>query len=589
MARFGAGAAPKCFACGKSVYAAEEIKGPNGNSWHNTCFCCRGCGKSLRGGEWKAKEGQPLCNACNRKELTPFAQIATASASHADHQDSAPTSPDRQDVAAEGEEKVVSLKERMAALKASMGDKGAEEPAPQKPSGGVRKSFGTELTIRCVACAKSVYKAEEIKGPEGKSWHAMCFCCKICGKSMRGGQWSNLEGSPACPACIGKLNNPARAGAANVSASAAGAGNPEKADSGESPRISVSERKSQLQQSLGATGTFKASDANALAAQAASDAVSARTAAEKAASGVAAEREAAEAAKAAKAAADEEAERAAADAVAKRAAAQAGAELAAEAAAGAQSAEETAAAEAKHIIAREEADRAEVQADAARAAQGLAAAEEERREAERVAAEAEAAQAAQAAADAEAAKAEMERMAADATAAEETGAGQVEEEEESGGGACGNYTLNLQGANFGDCKCGFAKGAHKQFANQVDSAPAPRKSQASESRKSWAVSASGFAPAPRAGDDAAPSTGQHCGNYRIDLSGKNFGDCVCGFSKASHETKAAGIEEDAGAAANTGEEVAPEGEPCDNYRLDLKGKNFGDCKCGWAKAAHEAK
>ncbi|CAJ1368418.1 unnamed protein product [Effrenium voratum] len=67
---FNAMAAPKCAACGKSVYAAEEVKALD-RSWHQLCFCCTACGKSLRGGQYKDHEGQPYCEADHKKLFGP--------------------------------------------------------------------------------------------------------------------------------------------------------------------------------------------------------------------------------------------------------------------------------------------------------------------------------------------------------------------------------------------------------------------------------------------------------------------------------------------------------------------------------------
>mmetsp|Transcript_39850 Transcript_39850/g.81619 ORF Transcript_39850/g.81619 Transcript_39850/m.81619 type:complete len:128 (+) Transcript_39850:66-449(+) len=61
-------AAPKCPACSKSVYAAEEVKALD-HSWHPLCFCCKACGKSLRGGNYKDHDGSPYCEADYHKSL----------------------------------------------------------------------------------------------------------------------------------------------------------------------------------------------------------------------------------------------------------------------------------------------------------------------------------------------------------------------------------------------------------------------------------------------------------------------------------------------------------------------------------------
>jgi hypothetical protein len=41
---------------------------------------------------------------------------------------------------------------------------------------------------------------------------------------------------------------------------------------------------------------------------------------------------------------------------------------------------------------------------------------------------------------------------------------QPDVDEPAAGGACNEYRVDLAGANFGDCKCGFPKSAHAASA-----------------------------------------------------------------------------------------------------------------------------
>ena len=69
----GAGVAlgDRCKACDKMVYTAEKIIA-QGVSWHKMCFCCggksgKGCGKSLKPGEYEETGGVAFCKNCSRK------------------------------------------------------------------------------------------------------------------------------------------------------------------------------------------------------------------------------------------------------------------------------------------------------------------------------------------------------------------------------------------------------------------------------------------------------------------------------------------------------------------------------------------
>ena len=91
-------------------------------------------------------------------------------------------------------------------------------------------------------------------------------------------------------------------------------------------------------------------------------------------------------------------------------------------------------------------------------------------------------------------------------------------------------------------------------------------------------------------DDA----GQACDNYRIDMAATRFGDCKCGFPKAAHTitTSAAPARPSGGSgrvkAIARQSSVDDAGQACDNYRIDMAAARFGDCKCGFPKVAHKA-
>jgi hypothetical protein len=229
---------PKCPVCSKSVYAAEEVKAL-GNSWHAACFCCKECGKSLRGGQYKEHDGWPYCQADYGKlygpkgigfgttlgdtgiaKPSPVAPVSAAAAAaepipaarlpeevdgkeHAD--EVASHAAASQDVGKDAEgvsEAPAPLKDRMQAFAGAT----AGTSPPAKPKLGVAARFGGTAP-KCPVCSKSVYAAEEVKAL-GHSWHTLCFCCKACGKSLRGGNYKEHDGAPYCSADYGKLFGP---------------------------------------------------------------------------------------------------------------------------------------------------------------------------------------------------------------------------------------------------------------------------------------------------------------------------------------------------------------------------------------------
>lgn len=98
------------------------------------------------------------------------------------------------------------------------------------------------------------------------------------------------------------------------------------------------------------------------------------------------------------------------------------------------------------------------------------------------------------------------------------------------------------------------------------------------------------------GTNIVPPQGQPCNNYRVDLTATGFAICKCGFPRDAHITK----EENKAAQAlrnlkmknsqrinvNDVDWSNGEGKACKNYRVDVNAENFGDCVCGFPKDAH---
>jgi len=66
--KFGGGS--KCVRCNKTVYDAEKSNGPAG-PYHNACFTCLSCGKTLSAITLADKDGEIYCQACYGREFGP--------------------------------------------------------------------------------------------------------------------------------------------------------------------------------------------------------------------------------------------------------------------------------------------------------------------------------------------------------------------------------------------------------------------------------------------------------------------------------------------------------------------------------------
>lgn len=69
FAKMGAGSAPKCFRCSKTVYPAETTQ-YEGNLFHTNCFKCTSCQIKVTPAQAEHKGPEPYCKKCwNEKEL----------------------------------------------------------------------------------------------------------------------------------------------------------------------------------------------------------------------------------------------------------------------------------------------------------------------------------------------------------------------------------------------------------------------------------------------------------------------------------------------------------------------------------------
>ncbi|KAG0200707.1 hypothetical protein BGX28_006302 [Mortierella sp. GBA30] len=69
--RFVPPTSPRCPRCSKSVYSAEQVIGPNGTSWHKSCFTCRECNRRLDSSTLAEHEGEAYCKPCHKKMWGP--------------------------------------------------------------------------------------------------------------------------------------------------------------------------------------------------------------------------------------------------------------------------------------------------------------------------------------------------------------------------------------------------------------------------------------------------------------------------------------------------------------------------------------
>ena len=241
--------ANKCYVCDKTVYKTEEIIAV-GKVWHNTCFTCGGlnkdgCGRTMKRDGYVDHDSQPYCNACYNKLFktkgfgigtglnTDFGQNKSSNSIEVPP---APASPVNVEPARASPTPAATVGSSnhytpggfqgvgsAAKLSSSTPSpaSSATKPEPKRtPSSAV--AAATSQTPKCTACAKSVYKAEELIAVS-RVWHITCFTCggtntkgEGCKKVLKRDQYVDHENQPFCNACHAKLFKPKGFGYGNT-------------------------------------------------------------------------------------------------------------------------------------------------------------------------------------------------------------------------------------------------------------------------------------------------------------------------------------------------------------------------------------
>lgn len=667
----------------------------------------------MRGGEWKEIGSEPHCAACHANKEGVYGPRGPAAGRTSVTEDAGPTAPpelptappeglptapaepveepeaaalQQDEDAEERESKPMSLKERMAALQKSQDkDKALSKDAtPRQAKAKVGGRFSTTAPI-CPSCSTRVYPAEEVKGPGGNSWHALCFCCTACGKSMRGGQWRENAGEPYCQTCHCKLFGIKGVGYGNTLVDTGAQVTPEESQ----PVASADEPEDTKSMSLKERAT---------AFQAAADASSSKGAIQPEKQSDDAQEEAAGSELQDKTTAEGmelmfgankrvtnkrvllDRGRAAPTSEAQQDKSAAEAENNGDAAQNSGAQQDKTAAEAENNADASKTSEAqpcmehtngetldhEIAKDETKAGAGNAPKEEAKVDlpSEKPMSLKERTRAFQAAADASASKSfsfQPEQRSSDAK--EEAARSELQnkiiaETENSGDAAqmsesqpCMEHT-NGEAVDHDIAKDETKAGAGdapKEEAkidlpsatckDEIEQAPAIAVTEQGEPEPAISTeevqaevnvasseveaadtkskqqgqdqamvatsapaeqSATPVSEPPQEGKAPESSTpagaaDQPCGNYRVDVTASNFGDCKCGFAKKAHEAQQSGeakcIPVPSGSMPEKTSAPEPgdvDGKPCSKYRLDVAGKSFGDCKCGFSKAAHEA-
>jgi len=82
-----------------------------------------------------------------------------------------------------------------------------------------------------------------------------------------------------------------------------------------------------------------------------------------------------------------------------------------------------------------------------------------------------------------------------------------------------------------------------------------------------------------------------CNEYRVNMAGKVFGECMCGHPKAAHSAaalcKKVGAQRTKQDSTVLREKMTAKGYcACEKYMVNMQSASFGECTCGQPKSAH---
>ncbi|KXS19647.1 hypothetical protein M427DRAFT_53054 [Gonapodya prolifera JEL478] len=216
------GGAPDCPRCKQKVYMAEQVAGPGG-MWHKRCLTCKQCGKSVDSTTLTEKDSEAYCKTCYGKNWGPRGYgYAGGGAGLMSSHESLPLSGHVESAAGSTSKLGSEADAASTTSQPVSAPAPAPAPAPVPPSLPDRSSHATPRgsasnlalgggTDTCPKCAKRVYFAEQVLGPNNTKWHKLCFRCSDCNKVLDQGTAQETKEKPGevfCRGCYGKKWGP---------------------------------------------------------------------------------------------------------------------------------------------------------------------------------------------------------------------------------------------------------------------------------------------------------------------------------------------------------------------------------------------
>eukprot|EP00965_Chrysotila_dentata_P148277 4894959-Pleurochrysis_carterae.AAC.3 len=162
-------------------------------------------------------------------------------------------------------------------------------------------------------------------------------------------------------------------------------------------------------------------------------------------------------------------------------------------------------------------------------------------------------------------------------------------------GGCGSKTAD--GDVVDGVKSGPGRGQTKAYERALEHSQTLLKIEleAKEARAARAATRIQSLTRGKQGRSIVPPLKQNpCNRYRVNVEAERFGDCLCGWTKAEHNTHAFDLDPHSAKAKRLNSNelrnkmAKKEYATCDEYLINMNAENFGDCLCGKPKSEHKA-
>ncbi|CAK8687852.1 four and a half LIM domains protein 2-like [Clavelina lepadiformis] len=173
-----------CHTCGSIIATGSRDISYKDLHFHDGCFTCAGCSKSLSGERFIHKENQFICERCYENKFSPKCSNCKK-----------PFRPGVKRMEYEG----LSYHEKCFCC-SSCSDVIGKKSFVKKDDGIFCEScFESRLADKCAKC-KKVIKSSGVSYKE-ETYHSGCFVCGACAKELAGEQFVTHDKTPYCIDC----------------------------------------------------------------------------------------------------------------------------------------------------------------------------------------------------------------------------------------------------------------------------------------------------------------------------------------------------------------------------------------------------